>query len=121
MTRAPFNGIYEPHLGEYPIIDIRGCEELEIAPQYGDQMIFWIYNDAGGIHSESGSDNNIQMEVQVQAFAYETNDEINNMTFYRYKLINRALDQIDSCYFAMFVDPDLGCHLDDYIGCDTST
>ena len=121
---APFfdenlNGIYEPHLGDYPIIEIRGCEELDIAPQYGDQMIFWIYNDAGGVHSETGGIP-IQMEVQVQAFSYETNDEINNMSFYRYKLINRALDQIDSCYFAMWVDPDLGCHLDDYIGCDTA-
>lgn len=121
---APFfddngNGAYEPHLGDYPIIDIRGCEELEILPQYGDQMIFWIYNDAGGVHSETGGIP-IQMEIQVEAFGYETNDEINNMTFYRYKLINRALDQIDSCFFAMWIDPDLGCYLDDYIGCDTS-
>ena len=121
---APFfdenqNGIYEPHFGDYPIIEIRGCEELSILPQYGDQMIFWIYNDAGGVHSETGGIP-IQMEIQVEAFAYETNDEINNMTFYRYKLINRALDQIDSCFFAMWIDPDLGCHLDDYIGCDTA-
>ena len=117
---ANLNTMYEPNLGDYPIINIRGCEELDIAPQYGDQMIFWIYNDAGGAHSQTGSERSIQMEIQVQAFAYETNDEINNMTFYRYKLINRALDQIDSCFFAMWVDPDLGCHLDDYIGCDTS-
>lgn len=121
---APFfddnlNGAYEPHLGDYPIIEIRGCEELDILPQYGDQMIFWIYNDAGGVHSETGGIP-IQMEIQVEAFGYETNDEINNMTFYRYKLINRALDQIDSCFFAMWIDPDLGCYLDDYIGCDTS-
>jgi hypothetical protein len=121
---APFfddngNGAYEPHLGDYPVIDIRGCEELEILPQFGDQMIFWIYNDAGGVHTETNGIP-IQMEIQVEAFSYATNDEINNMTFYRYKLINRALDQIDSCYFAMWVDPDLGCFLDDYVGCDTS-
>ncbi len=121
---APFfdedgDGAYEPHQGDYPIIEIRGCEELDILPQYGDQMIFWIYNDAGGVHSETGGIP-IQMEIQVEAFSYETNDEINNMSFYRYKLINRALDQIDSCFFAMWIDPDLGCALDDYIGCDTS-
>jgi len=45
---------------------------------------------------------------------------LNNMTFQRYKLINRAISTIDSCYFAMWVDPDLGCSSDDYIGCDTS-
>jgi hypothetical protein len=49
------------------------------------------------------------MEVQVQAFAYATNDQINDMTFQRYKLINRAVLAIDSTYFGMWVDPDLGC------------
>ena len=104
---------YEPLDGDYPIIEIRGCEE----PQYPDQMIFWIYNDNGGIHSETMGDA-IQMEVQVQAFAYGTNDEINDMTFQRYKLINRAIEDIDSTFFAMWVDADLGCYTDDYIGCD---
>ena len=109
------NGLYEPLDGDYPIIEIRGCDD----PQYADEMIFWIYNDAGGVHEESMGDA-IQMEVQVQAFAYSTNDELNDMTFQRYKLINRAIEDIDSTYFAMWVDADLGCYLDDYIGCDTT-
>lgn len=107
--------IYDPLKGDYPIIEIRGCP----LPQYPDEMIFWIYNDAGGIHSQTQGAQ-IQMEVQVQAFAYATNDEINNMTFQRYKLINRATQTIDSTFFAMWVDPDLGCSQDDYIGCDTA-
>ena len=45
------------------------------------------------------------MEVQVQAFAYSTNDELNDMTFQRYKLINRARTDIDSTYFAMWGGP----------------
>lgn len=109
------DGRYNPCKGDYPIIEIRGCN----APQYPDEMIFWIYNDAGGIHTQTQG-KPIQMEIQVQAFAYATNDEINNMTFQRYKLINRATQSIDSTFFAMYVDPDLGCHTDDYIGCDVS-
>jgi len=77
----------------------------------------WIYNDAGRNHFETMG-RPIQMEIQVQAFAYATNDEINNMTFQRYKLINRASEDIRDCYFAMWVDPDLGCYTDDYVGCD---
>ncbi len=107
------NGDYEPQFGDYPIIEIRGCP----VPQYPDEMYFWIYNDAGGVHTETNADA-IQMEIQVQAFAYATNDQLNDMTFQRYKLINRAVESIDSTYFAMWVDPDLGCHLDDYVGCD---
>ena len=114
------DGVYNPCNGDLPIIDIRGCfpdnrqQAIELVP---DQMFFWIYNDAGGPHTESFGDA-IQMEVQVQAFAYATNDEINDMTFQRYKLINRAESDIRDCYFAMWVDGDLGCDQDDYIGCD---
>lgn len=112
--------VYEPHLGDFPRIDITNCdvESLKDA-QYADEMYFWIYNDAGGNHTQSGGDV-IRMEVQVQSFAWSTSDEINDMTFQRYKLINRAQDPIDSTFFAVWVDPDLGCYTDDYIGCDTS-
>lgn len=110
------DGLYNPELGDFPVIEVRGCFEK---PQFPDEMTFWIYNDAGNIHAQSQGDP-IQMEIQVQAFAYATNDEINDMTFQRYKLINRAVESIDSTFFAMWVDPDLGCFTDDYIGCDTT-
>lgn len=114
------DGEYDPAFGDFPVIDIRGCEPddrtdaKELVP---DEMIFWIYNDAGGIHTLTQG-TQIQMEVQVQAFAYATNNEINDMTFQRYKLINRAETDIRNTYFAMWVDPDLGCSDDDYSGCD---
>lgn len=111
------DGIYNPTLGDYPIIEIRGCGQT---PQFPEEMTFWIYNDAGNTHRQSGTPLQIQMEVQVQAFAYTTSDDINNMTFQRYKLINRAQEDILDTYFAMWVDPDLGCATDDYIGSDTT-
>ncbi len=107
------DGIYQPEKGEFPIIDIRGCPD----PVFPDQMIFWIYNDNGGIHTNSNGEP-IRMEVQVQAFGFNTGDEINDMTFQRYKLINRAPQDLLDCYFAMWIDPDLGCYSDDYIGCN---
>ncbi len=114
------DGNYSPEGGDFPIIDIRGCEpetRKEAKELVPDEMIFWIYNDAGNTHRESFGDV-INMEIQVQAFAYATNDEVNDMTFLRYKLINRAKEDIRDAYFAMWVDPDLGCSADDYIGCD---
>jgi hypothetical protein len=111
------DGIYDPTEGDYPIIEIRGCGET---PQFPEEMVFWIYNDAGNTHRESGIPAQIQMEIQVQAFAYTTSDDINSMTFQRYKLINRATEDIQETYFAMWVDADLGCFSDDYVGCDTT-
>ncbi len=111
------DGIYDPTTGDYPIIEIRGCGET---PQFPEEMTFWIYNDAGNTHRQSNTPLQIQMEVQVQAFAYTTSDDINSMTFQRYKLINRATEDIFDTYFAMWVDPDLGCYTDDYVGSDTT-
>ena len=117
------DGKYTPCGGDWPIIEIRGCEpgppdpNREAQELVPDEMVFWIYNDKGGPQSLSGP-KSIQMEVQVQSFAYATNDEINDMTFYRYKLINKATEDLIDCYFSMWIDPDLGCYSDDYIGCD---
>ncbi len=107
---------YDPTKGDYPTIDVKNCN-IDVFP---DEMVFWVYNDNGNAHTQSLNSTAIQMEVQVQAFNYQTNDELNDMTFQRYKLINRAITDIDSMYFAMWVDPDLGCYEDDYVGCDTS-
>ena len=109
--------IYDPENGDYPVIEVRGCSEF--GPQYPDEMFFWIYNDQAGPHVGTNGQA-IQMEVQVQAFAYESNDQLNDMSFQRYKLINRAQTVIKDCYFAMWTDGDLGCSEDDFIGCDTS-
>ena len=112
------DGIYDPTDGDYPIIEIRDCPTD--SPQFPEEMSFWIYNDAGNVHRQSNTTNQIRMEVQVQAFAYTTSDDINNMTFQRYKLINRAPEDIIDTYFAMWVDPDLGCFRDDFVGTDTT-
>ncbi len=116
------DGSYNPCNGDFPSIEIEGClfggrkKARELVP---DEMLFWIYNDNGGPHRLTAGDA-IQMEVQVQAFGYSTNDEVNDMTFQRYKLVNRAQEDLIDCYFAMWVDPDLGCAFDDFSGCDNT-
>ncbi len=115
---APFwdkdgDGLYEPVEGDYPIAEVRGCD----LPRFGDEMVFWIYNDAGGVHTQSGGDA-LQMEIQVTSFAFNNLYELHNTTFYTYKLINRSIESIDSTFFAFWADPDLGCYTDDYVGCD---
>ncbi len=83
----------------------------------GDQTIWWVFNDMGNTHTESGGQP-IGLEIRAQAFAFSTNDEINNMTFYSYEIINRSTYELRNTYFSQWVDPDLGYGYDDYIGCD---
>jgi len=108
---APFvdlngNGIYEPAQGEYPDI-------------LGDEYIWWVFNDAGNVKLQSQTAS-MGIEVQTSAFAYSTQDFLNNTTFCNYRVINRGALTIDSTYIAVWDDCDLGYYADDYIGCDTS-
>ena len=140
---APFfdknnNGEYEPELGDYPYYDldnelchtkIATMDEAREGSMYGsiladqvlkgDQTLWWIFNDKGNSHTESSGDA-IGIEVRAQAFGFATNDEINNMSFYSYEIINRSTYTLTGTYFSPWTDVDLGYGWDDYVGCDVS-
>ncbi|MBL7913787.1 MAG: hypothetical protein JNL49_01960 [Bacteroidia bacterium] len=84
---------------------------------FGDKTLWWVFNDVGNAHTETSSDP-IGLEIRAQAFGFKTNDEINNMTFYKYQIINRSTLTLTQTYFGQWVDPDLGNAVDDYVGCD---
>jgi len=117
------NGIYDPIIdGDYPWYDINeeiDCRNDRRVTLFGDETHWWVFNDKGNIHTETGGDP-IGMEVRAQAFAFATDDEVNDMTFYNYELINRGTQTLYETYFGQWCDPDLGYGLnnDDYVGCD---
>ncbi|MGV3630493.1 MAG: T9SS C-terminal target domain-containing protein, partial [Bacteroidota bacterium] len=124
---APFydrddNGVYEWEKGDYPWYDFKKDKTCTVDREvslYGDQNFWWVMNDKGNIHTETGGDP-IGMEIRAQAFAFSTNDEVNNMTFYNYELINRGTQTLQDTYFGIFVDGALGDPYDDYVGCDVN-
>jgi len=87
---------------------------------YGDQMAWWVMNDVGNVHEETGS-NPLGIEVQASAFAVGTGIRaLKQATFYRYVIVNRSSQVIDSAYVSLFMDPDLGDATDDWVGSDTT-
>ncbi len=141
---APFfdrnnNGIYEWEKGDYPYYDLHRpyslcrsslpTKETEMGINHGgrladqvlkgDQTIWWVFNDKGNIHTETGG-TPIGLEIRAQAYAFATNDEINNMTFYSYEIINRSTTALRETWFGLFIDPDVGYAWDDFVGCDVS-
>ena len=123
---APFydrdgDGLYNPvGAGDYPWYDLDNSVDCRTSRQvtlFGDYNMWWVFNDKGNIHTETNGDP-IGMEIRAQAFAFATNDEINNMTFYNYEMINRSTQTLTETYFAVYLDPDIGCSEDDYVGCD---
>jgi hypothetical protein len=125
QTLAPYydrsgDGVYDYNDGDYPKYRLDpSFDPCDKNLLLGDQTIWWVFNDVGNIHGETGGAP-IGVEIHAQAFGFTTNDEINNMTFYRYKIINRASGVLNNTYFGSWVDPDLGYYLDDFVGCDVA-
>lgn len=102
--------------GDYPAYNLSNTPSCDNT-LLGDETLWWVFNDVGNIHTETNG-SAIGLEVRAQAFAFSTNDEINNMTFYKFQIINRSNFSLNEAYFGAWVDPDLGNYVDDYVGCD---
>lgn len=141
------DGVYNPAAGDYPYYDLANdlcpwtsanralaaAGQLPKTPEEregissgmvyadhvlkGDATLYWIFNDKGASHTESNGAP-IGLEIRAQAFGFATNDDLNNMTFYSYEIINRSTYDLTNTYFSQWVDPDLGYADDDYVGCD---
>jgi len=101
------NGFYSPGTGDFPITK-------------GDQSIFTIFNDD---RFENGQTPGRKLGVEVQAMYYAfdrpADSALNNSIFVNYKIINRSHNTYADYYQGFFTDFDLGCPIDDHIGCDT--
>ncbi len=127
---APFidvdnDGIYNHTAGDYPAYNLSGDYPVDptlgvVCNDYlfGDKTVWWVFNDVGNTHTETLSPSSIGLEIRAQAFGFRTADDINNMTFYKYQIINRSKEQLNNAYFGAWCDPDLGNSTDDYVGCD---
>ena len=114
---APFfdqdaDGIYNPDNGDFPLPSPVNKNNIP------EHMIWGIFNDNGNNHTASQGDI-VQAEIQltVWAFSCTNNQVIDNTIFTSHKIINKAASRIDSLHIGMFVDFDLGCFTDDYVGC----
>ncbi len=97
-----FNSLYEPGLGEYPIIR-------------GDQAAFMILNDVQGGHTVSGGDP-LGIEIHVMLYEYATDDYLNNTTFSHIKVINKSGTDYTEFIVGNFMDTDIGDPSNDFIG-----
>ena len=100
------NGIFE-----------RGIDQPEFI---GDEVLWFVANDLDASRTQFlyGSDP-IGLEMQVTTFAYDSTNDLADIVFKKYKLINKSGSTINDMYLSYWSDPDLGDATDDFIGCDT--
>ena len=110
---APFvdfneSGIYEPELGDYPLIA-------------GDFALFSIYNyDVNAVDNDL---NNSEFPLEIQVLAYQfasTEEWLNQTTFLSYRVKNRSSKTIENFQWGSYVDIDIGYAFDDYFGSDST-
>ena len=100
------------------VIDLAGGERPAIM---GDQSIWWVMNDRGNEHVQSGADTPpIGLEVHVMAYAFNTAGPMGDATFYQYDLYYKGVKPFTDAYVGMWSDPDLGHFQDDWAGSDTT-
>ncbi|MCW3085722.1 MAG: hypothetical protein JWP12_3088 [Bacteroidetes bacterium] len=104
-----YNGdnFYDPYVGDYPLIK-------------GDQAIYFVYNDKGGIHTETGGAA-IGVEIQGMAYVFNCPDSaLYNTVFVNYKITNKSSNALNHAYIGKWTDFDIGTYSDDYIGSDVT-
>ncbi len=114
---APFvdtnlNGVYEPELGDYPVIK-------------GDECAYYILNDKNDFTFDSDFEDllpdSLNIEVHVMAYLYDSDiPEINHTLFMNYRIINRSDNDYQKFRTAVWTDWDIGNSIDDYVGCDST-
>ncbi len=72
------------------------------------QTAFWVMNDVGNAHTDSGSAP-LGIEVQVTATAVASGAlALRQSTAYRFRIVNRNTVPLDAAYATLFVDTDIG-------------
>lgn len=108
---APFNdkdkdGIYTPGIDD---------------PYFGDQTLFNVMNDLDPYYTTfTFGTQPIGLEIQVSTFGFDRADELKNVVFKKYRLINKSDTELVDMFLSYWADTDLGFGGDDYAGCDTS-
>ena len=81
------DSIYNPLNGDYPQIS-------------GDQSVWHIMNDIGGIKmfEDGNSVDGIGLEIQVESFAFSSNDVLNDVIFQKYTITNKGNIILNNTY-----------------------
>lgn len=117
---APFfdhnnNGLFEPLLGDHPIID---NSMPNVIP---DELTWSVFND---VQFEHGLSMGAPLGVEVHQLAYvfncAENFAINHSVFIRHKIINKSGHNFQEFRAGHWNALTLGCQVDDYAGCDTT-
>ncbi len=95
------DGIYNPALGDYPLI-------------LGDQALYMIYND----HSLTNG-LNLGVEIHQMVYAF-TDTAVENTIFINQRIYNKGQNNLHDVKLGWWNDFEIGNFYNDVVGCDTT-
>lgn len=110
---APFvdvnnDAIYNPYDGDYPAMK-------------GDQMLWWISNDAKEHQQSNGQPLEVEIHHLAYAYNHPSNPLLANTLFLEKKVVNRSENDYHDFYIGEFTDFSIDfCEAIDYAGCHPS-
>ena len=113
---APFidqdrDKIYDPLKGDYPFPDVQTYD------WYLPEVMYWtVFHDMTAHPLTKALPLRVEVQLTAWTRSCEQNEFVENTLFTRYRIINRAFEDIDSVYAGIWVDFELGCGEDDYLG-----
>jgi len=107
-----------------PYIDVNSDGEFTQGidePDYiGDMILFYVANDMDtSLSTFTYGTNPMGLEFQTSVYGFESDDDLKNVVFKKYRMINKGINTIEDMFFGYWSDNDLGDAGDDYSGCDT--
>ncbi len=91
----------------------------------GDELVWCVYNDGLEPANRRYTEVDQQgIEIRQSVFGFASKGAIGNIIFVRYRIKYVGLGEadepskLDSVYFGVWADPDLGDFEDDLVGCD---
>ncbi|MFT4759570.1 MAG: hypothetical protein ACI9LN_001534 [Saprospiraceae bacterium] len=120
LNSAPFydensDGIYDPMDGDFPSNGINNsCYQYDIFP---NELLWTTFHDVK-FDAIPSNHKFLNITIQPTIFSYNCsqNDVSKNTVYVNYRIIHTADESIDSLFFGLNIDFDLGCPLDDYLG-----
>lgn len=109
---APFgdvnsNAVYEPHLGDHPLIK-------------GDAAIYGIYHDRSTLTTPEFAAMDLEVHVMLYAFNSPDIEAMHNTIFADFTVFNRGSFTYDTLMAGLFADYALGAYDDDFCGSDST-
>lgn len=112
------DGIYNPCDGDLPCLETNGKKAAtvqQLITTFPTFLTFSVINDNGNTHRLSDA-KNMKMEVHIYGFSYKHEDINDNLTFLKFKTLYKGDSPLNDVYFSLWVDPNVGCYKDDFIG-----